>query len=182
MIVVNLYGGPGAGKSTLSAYTFAKLKVAGVNCELITEYAKDKVWENNKTALDNQIYVYAKQYFSIERCRGKVDVVITDSPLLLSAYYNKDSEITETFNALMQQIDKKYVNLNYYVCRKKPYNSVGRLQTETEAISCDFAIRELMKKFSVDHKEIDGELSSSDIILQDVLNCLERQKNGTVGN
>ena len=36
LIVVNLYAGPGAGKSTLSAYTFAKLKMAGVNCELIT--------------------------------------------------------------------------------------------------------------------------------------------------
>lgn len=52
-IVVSLYAGPGAGKSTLAAYTFSKLKMLGVNCELVTEFAKDKVWEKNNTALDN---------------------------------------------------------------------------------------------------------------------------------
>lgn len=52
-IVVNLFGQPGAGKSTLAAYTFAKLKMMNVNCELVTEFAKDKTWEKNFTALSN---------------------------------------------------------------------------------------------------------------------------------
>lgn len=182
MIVVNLYAGPGVGKSTLSAYTFAKLKMAGVNCELITEFAKDKVWENNKTALSNQIYVYAKQYYRIDRCQNKVDVVITDSPLILSAHYNQDKAIEEPFKELIRQINKKYLNLDYFVRRKKKYNPVGRLQTEEEAKNYDIAIKELMDKFGINYKEIDGELSSSDIILEDVLNYLERQKNGTLGN
>lgn len=43
MYVVNLFAQPGAGKSTGAAYIFAKLKMAGVNAELITEFAKDKV-------------------------------------------------------------------------------------------------------------------------------------------
>lgn len=30
MLLVNFVSGPGAGKSTTSAYTFAKLKMAGV--------------------------------------------------------------------------------------------------------------------------------------------------------
>lgn len=47
MLIVNLFGAPGAGKSTLAAYVFAKLKMAGVNAELVTEFAKDKTWENN---------------------------------------------------------------------------------------------------------------------------------------
>ena len=45
MIVVNLFAGPGSGKSTTCAGVFAKLKLAGVNCEMALEYAKDKVWE-----------------------------------------------------------------------------------------------------------------------------------------
>ena len=53
MIVCNLFGSPGTGKSTLAAYVFAKLKMLGINCELVTEFAKDKTWENNKTALAN---------------------------------------------------------------------------------------------------------------------------------
>jgi len=53
MICVNLFGAPGSGKSTCAAYTFAKLKMLGVNCELVTEFAKDKTWEKNFTVLSN---------------------------------------------------------------------------------------------------------------------------------
>lgn len=52
-IVCNYFSGPGAGKSTLAAATFAKLKMLGVNCELVTEFAKDKTWEKNFTVLSN---------------------------------------------------------------------------------------------------------------------------------
>ena len=34
MLVVNLFGAPGAGKSTGAAYIFSKLKMAGINAEL----------------------------------------------------------------------------------------------------------------------------------------------------
>ena len=59
-IAINFFGAPGSGKSTLSAIVFAKLKMMGVNCELVTEFAKDKVWEKNNEALSNQIYIFAK--------------------------------------------------------------------------------------------------------------------------
>lgn len=42
-IVVNLFGVPGAGKSTGAAYIFYRLKINGINAELVTEFAKDKV-------------------------------------------------------------------------------------------------------------------------------------------
>ena len=41
MLVINLFGAPGAGKSTGAAYIFSLLKMYGINAELITEYAKD---------------------------------------------------------------------------------------------------------------------------------------------
>lgn len=81
MILINLFGAPGAGKSTLSAYVFSKLKTAGVNAELVTEFAKDKVWEENSVALANQMYMFGKQYFRMTRCEDKVDAIVTDSPL-----------------------------------------------------------------------------------------------------
>lgn len=39
--VINLYGGPGTGKSTTAAMLFAKMKLAGFNCEYVPEFAKD---------------------------------------------------------------------------------------------------------------------------------------------
>ena len=58
MLIVSLCGQPGVGKSTGSAYVFSKLKMAGVNAELVTEFAKDKVRERNEKALKNQAYVF----------------------------------------------------------------------------------------------------------------------------
>ena len=58
MLVVNLFGAPGAGKSTDSAiYIFSQLKINGINAELVTEFAKNIIWEHNRKALTNQIYM-----------------------------------------------------------------------------------------------------------------------------
>ena len=65
MIIVNLFGAPGAGKSTLAAYIFSKLKMRDINVELITEFAKDKTWEKNFSALKNQAYMFGKLGFAI---------------------------------------------------------------------------------------------------------------------
>ena len=61
MIVVNLFGALGAGKSTGAARIFSNLKMAGINAELVTEFAKDKVWEENKAVFNDQLYIFGKQ-------------------------------------------------------------------------------------------------------------------------
>ena len=65
-LVINLTGAPGAGKSTGAAYIFSELKMKGVNCELIGEFAKDKTWEHNTTALSCQEYVFGKQSYLLQ--------------------------------------------------------------------------------------------------------------------
>jgi Ni2+-binding GTPase involved in maturation of urease and hydrogenase len=97
-IVINLFGPPGSGKSTGAAEVFAALKKLGVNAELVTEFAKDKAWEHNLKAVNNQAYVFGKQCYRMSRCADEVDVIITDSPLFLSIIYNKDPRLTENFN------------------------------------------------------------------------------------
>lgn len=172
LLLINVCGAPGAGKSTLSAYVFAKLKMMGINCELVTEFAKDKVWEKNNEALSNQIYIFAKQYYRITRCAGKVDVVITDSPLFLSPFYNKDPDIDEPLKELVAKIVAKYDNLNYFLRRVKKYNPIGRLQTEAESNEYGIHIKTMMKSFGIKFREIDGDLMSADMIVQDVIEKL----------
>ena len=96
----------------------------GVNAELVTEFAKDKVWEGSTEVFNNQAYIFGKQFFRISRCADKVDVIITDSPLLLSLIYNKDPVLGEEFNAVVRKVMNSYNCKNYYITRVKEYNPV----------------------------------------------------------
>ena len=172
-ICCNLFGAPGAGKSTMAALVFAKLKMLGINCELVTEFAKDKVWEKNNEALSNQIYIFAKQYYRITRCAEQVDVIVTDSPLALSPYYNKDPDIDKPLKELVFAISNKYDNMNYFLRRVKKYNPVGRLQTESESNEYSIRIKEMLNANGISFKEIDGDLMSADVIVQDITEKLQ---------
>ena len=105
MIVVNLYGGPGAGKSTGAAYVFSRLKEAGVVAELVTEFAKDLTWDHSRAILD-QMFVFGTQYHRLARLElDGVQVAVTDSPLLLSVVYAKnDTRMEHRLSARDRQV------------------------------------------------------------------------------
>lgn len=132
-LVVNLFGEPSVGKSTAAAYIFSKLKMRGINCEYVTEFTKDKIWENNSEVFKNQAYIFGKQTFKLSRVVGKVDVVITDSPIFLSAVYNKTEVLGEDFNKVVANVFNSYNNFNILLKRKHDYQNTGRNETEDEA-------------------------------------------------
>lgn len=181
MIVVNLFGAPGAGKSTGAAYIFAKLKMAGINAELVTEFAKDKVWEENAEVFKNQAYIFGKQSFRLSRLKDKVDVIVTDSPLLLCEYYNNQPELGDEFEKTVQNVFMSYDNMIYFLQRVKPYNPKGRFQTEEES---DEIAEDLFSfvydraydlRFNFD--ELPGCIESYDKIVEDVCERLKGEKN-----
>ena len=140
---VNLFGGPGTGKSTTAAYVFALLKLRGVNAELVPEYAKRKVWEESiKGVARNQLYIFAKQQHAVFCCLGKVDVVVTDSPLLLSLHHG--AGLSKSFKALVLEEALKQNPLNIFLLRAKTYNPTGRTETEEEAKRIDVSIRNIL--------------------------------------
>ena len=91
MKVINLAGQPSAGKSTTAAGLFYLMKHAGLNVELIDEYAKQMTWEKRFGTIADQLYILAKQNSKLERLRGQVDYVISDSPLFLGRIYNQSN-------------------------------------------------------------------------------------------
>lgn len=142
MLVVNLFGGPGTGKSTTAAATFAELKYRNVNAELVTEFAKDKVWEQSIHVLGNQPYLLGKQFHRLWRLQDKVDVAITDSPLLLLLHYGR--EWPDEFRRMVLMLHDRFNALNFMLGREKVYNPSGRLQTEQEARDMDVLIRDIL--------------------------------------
>lgn len=175
MIVVNLTGAPGAGKSTGAAYVFSQLKMKGINCELVTEYAKDKVWEEDITALSNQAYVFGHQLFRLTKLEGKVDVVITDSPILLSIIYNSDAKRLGTaFNEVVKNCFESFDNMNFFIHRVKPYNPVGRLQTEEESKNLSEDIKYCFADNGQELIEINGDQLGYDDIVETVMERLNK--------
>jgi ribA/ribD-fused uncharacterized protein len=174
MLLVNIFGPPGAGKSTGAAYIFSKLKMAGINAELVTEFAKDKVWEESKEVFRNQAYIFGKQFFRISRCENKVDVIVTDSPLFLSVFYNTDERLGESFNNMVLDVCDSYDSLNYLLLRNKPYNPKGRFQTEEESDKLGIELKEKLSEYGIGYKALYGDENGYDKIVSDVLNTLHK--------
>lgn len=93
-ILINIYGGPGAGKSTTAAGVFYELKRIGYDCGLVTEMATELVYDEAFNVMNDQIYLFGEQWHRTFRMLGKVDFIVTDSPLLMNIVYNafKDEE------------------------------------------------------------------------------------------
>ena len=172
MLVVNLFGAPGAGKSTGAAYVFSQLKMAGVNAELVTEFAKDKVWEESTEVFKNQAYIFGKQYFRISRLNDKVDVVVTDSPILLSSFYSKHDPLKTELDVLVTKAFNLYENFNVFIERTKPYNPKGRFQNEQESDELANELLSFLQEHDVSFECYDGSIEGYDAIVSNVLNEL----------
>ena len=142
-LVVSLYGGPGSGKSTTCAGLSAALKQDNISCEQVLEYAKELVWENNTTKLADQIYIFGKQNRRTNIVLGRVDVIVTDSPLLLSIIYGAGKY--PEFKALVSEEYKRLWTLNALVMRTPgAYQTEGREQDEQGALAIDAQIKDML--------------------------------------
>ena len=92
MLLINLFGGPGSGKSTGAAALFAGLKNNHIRAELVHEAAKRFIYKGATAQLDNQVYLLGKQWSHIRDLeRAGCDVAISDSPLICNMLYGRDA-------------------------------------------------------------------------------------------
>ena len=139
--------------------------MAGVDCEMALEYAKDRVWEEAFATMDDQIYVFGKQYHRIWRLNGKVEVIITDSPLPLSIYYAKmDSNYFSDF--VIEQFNK-FNNMTYVIERNSVYNPNGRVHTEEQSKEIEKQIKIMLDKYNIPY--MDMQTSGALDILYDMI-------------
>lgn len=143
MNVINLLGGPGVGKSTTAAYLYYRFKLAGFRTELVGEAAREIIYNSDPgvTApqlIDNQLLVSGMQYERLLRLkRHKVEVAISDSPLIQGALYapeEKRNELLLTLETLSRDFDNTYVFIEREAGN---YDQESRAQTEAEALTLD---------------------------------------------
>nr|WP_301289251.1 AAA family ATPase [Natronocella acetinitrilica] len=163
-----MIGAPCAGKSTVAAGLFHAMKMRGMRVELVTEFAKDVVWDGHFSLLEDQIFVFAEQHRRLNRLVGKVDYIITDSPLLLSAFY-QPAGYPETFTPMVVDFYHRYDNRLYYLERTADYSADGRLQMEQEADEIAAGLLAFLAGTGVDYTPLASDREAVERILTDVL-------------
>lgn len=149
MKVLNLFAGPGAGKSATASSLFAYLKSKHVNTELVGEFAKELIYLGNEVQLVNQVYIMASQYRKLKDLeRNNVTLAISDSPLLLQMLYSKSKPYYTELNALVLKLNSEFENINVFINRNNStYQQLGRVHTLQEAIAIDKEILETLAPF-----------------------------------
>lgn len=150
-IIVNLFAGPGAGKTTCAWEIASELKKRNIETEYVSEYAKELVWDNNLEMLDgsleHQRILHNEQEKRINRLLGKVDVVVTDSPTLLSLMYVKERDIQ--FEREVVDKFKRNHNFNLFINRGKEFQQTGRIQNYEESKAIDIKIKDFLNENNI---------------------------------
>lgn len=163
--VINLWGSPGCGKSTTAAGLFHKMKVHGYDVEMITEYAKDMVWERqHPDRFSNQIYISSMQNNKqLNLIAHGIEYCITDSPVLMAALYTPNNYYSH-FLPLLLEIHNSYDNMNFLLNRNFDYVTKGRNKTEVESVELGNEIKDFLDTNKVLYETISTDFDSVDII------------------
>jgi len=167
VIVINLFGGPGSGKSTTAAGLFYKMKLKHMSVELVSEYAKKLLYSNRlDNMLDQQEYIFAKQNAMLHTLRDRVDYAITDSPLLLSnVYVSDDWACVKPFKELVNQTFETYENLNFVLRRPSQFQQYGRRHNQEESKALDSEVTKVLQDIGANWWQFD----CNDTVVDDIL-------------
>jgi len=158
-LVINLWGGPGSGKSTLAANLFGEMKAKEYNVELVREWVKLWAYEGRDLHFTNQTIVFGHQVEEETSFYGKVDVLITDCPLLISAFYEQVNQGTNHLlpaaKAIVDQAESEGVTYwNLFLKRQWKYQTEGRWQDEEKAKALDGEMIKFLKKNKIPYENI----------------------------
>lgn len=178
-IVINGYGGPGAGKSTACLEITAALKKEGYNAEYVQEYAKELVYEKDMEMLDgspeHQYEILKEQTRRMDRLYDQVDFIVTDSPIMLNTIYNK--QLTPEYESLVNELQGEYINYSFFMERDASnFEEEGRIHNLTESIEKDNEIKDMLQKNEIKYKTYNHENVNE--IVNDAIDFYEKINEG----
>ena len=156
-----MLGGSGIGKSTIAAGLYYNMKLKHMNVELVREYVKILAWQGALITQFDQINIFGEQCKLEHTLYGKVNYIVTDSPIILAPiyeyFYNNDSFMEEAALKFMAKAKERGVkHMNFLLERGKQYDANGRYQTEEEAKTVDSMTRNFLDKYGITYKTITG--------------------------
>ena len=171
-LLLNILSGPAGGKSTLAAELYMAFKKKHYAIEYVNEFAKELIYADHQSALPNQVYVFAHQLYKIECAYKHNQIVVTDSPILLSAIYHP--EYSEILPALVVEQYQKFNNFNILLTRsvEREHCMVGRVHSLSESISIDNEIKSWLDEIEIEYMEYDAIHTPISELVELVEDCL----------
>lgn len=133
--LINVFGAPGSGKSTFALFLTGELKMRGLNAEFAPEYIKYLIAKGDNNF--DQFDVLHNQYRQILAFYQNSDIVVTDSPLLLSTIYGREYKHKNELFSLAERFHSEFNNFNILITppkSKEMYKDSLRLQTYEESL------------------------------------------------
>lgn len=181
MVNINLFGGPGSGKSTSAFDLFPKMKKHGYKCEFVPEYAKELTYGKDFTKLSDQLLILGEQHHRLFRLKDEVDMVIHDSPFIMGLVYLQDDPHLpkKEYRKLITKMFKSYKNFNIFIERDdNTYQSYGRNQTLEECKQKDKEILDLLDEEGIKYTTIKMSSTIADDIYYKVRRYYEKNNKG----
>jgi nicotinamide riboside kinase len=132
---ISLFGGPGSGKSTLSARIFAEMKMLNYNIEQVMEFVKQMAYEGRNPQGYDELHIFGEQIHREEMVLRHVPLIVTDCPPLMNVVYARAIGFVgwEALLKIAKDWDEEYPSLNLYLARSFSYKPEGRFQSEEQA-------------------------------------------------
>jgi hypothetical protein len=157
---IGFIGCPSSGKTTLAQVISGNLKSRGIQCELITEFARPFVKAFGDTTGADQFYILKKQR-DFENAI-QTGVLITDSPCYLSYIYSllniKSNKDRYYATEILHSINDMYYDLLFYLpFTNEIENRVNkkddfRIHTEINVLKCiDRKIKNFLDLYDIEY-------------------------------
>ena len=177
MIKINIYGCPSSGKTTLASQLFATMKALHYNIAYVQEYSKDLVYHGiDMRFLDekDRIFILAEQLRreSIFK-QNNVDYIVTDSPLLLTAYYHQDPNKKEDWSYVDGIVKRQLKDneLHFWVNIVSNFEEEGRSHDKEESLIIQKELKQYLNNYNINLIELPQELDKRiDLIIKEIKN------------
>jgi hypothetical protein len=178
-LIVNVFGGPGGGKTTLGAMLFTELKMRGADVEMDMELARQMILMEHLSALDCQPYLFGVALYKLVQTAKNTDVVIMDSPLLLNPIY--DQQESPALRALAVEWHERFRNLNVFVQRSRnsAHSMAGRVHDYHESLLLDERIRLFLEELGLPYITCAGGSPGIEQLADTIISDVERHREQT---
>jgi len=153
--IVMFYGGPSAGKSTTAAGIYHWLKKRRVDAAIVTETAKEMVWQEQWQRIGFQSVVTGLQVDRIVSC-SKARVIITDTSPFLAGIYAP--ALRDEWDRIISHEMSSFDCMHVWVDRgDRAYSTEGRMQTYEESLEKDREILDMLHRLGLPYVTTTGD-------------------------